>query len=59
MAAWESTLREHYGSLEAYLDRHQIDILCLQEVKVTHTRELFPQQIRLTCRAVPVQRLQH
>ena len=43
VAGWETTLkyiREHYGSLEAYLDRHQIDILCLQEVKVTHTTEL-------------------
>ena len=33
VAGWETTLkyiREHYGSLEAYLDRHQIDILCLQ-----------------------------
>ena len=29
VAGWETTLRyirEHYGSLEAYLDRHQIDI---------------------------------
>jgi exonuclease III len=41
VAGWETTLkyiREHYGSLEAYLDRHQIDILCLQEVKVTQQK---------------------
>ena len=41
VAAWETTLKyikEHYGSLEAYLDRHQIDILALQEVKVTRQK---------------------
>ena len=37
VAGWEPTLRyvnSHYGSLEAYLDRHRIDILCVQEVKI-------------------------
>ena len=27
-----------HGSVEAWLDRHNVDILCLQEVKVTATR---------------------
>ena len=40
LGEYAQLIREHYGSLEAYLDRHQIDILCLQEVKVTHTTEL-------------------
>jgi exodeoxyribonuclease III len=51
VAGWETTLkyiREHYGSLEAYLDRHQIDILCLQEVKVT--------QQKLSAERVPANR---
>ena len=51
VAGWETTLRyirEHYGSLEAYLDRHQIDILCLQEVKVT--------QQKLSAERVPASR---
>ena len=37
VAGGEPTLRyvnSHYGSLEAYLDRHRIDILCVQEVKI-------------------------
>ena len=41
VAGWETALKyvnEHYGSLEAYLDRHQVDILCLQEVKVTRQK---------------------
>jgi exonuclease III len=38
VAGWEATLKYinlHYGSLSAFLDRHQFDILCLQEMKVT------------------------
>ena len=34
---WLTTLpqiREHYGSLEAWLKLHQVDVLCIQEVKV-------------------------
>jgi exonuclease III len=41
VAGWEATLkyiREHYGTLDAFLDRHQLDILCLQEVKVTKAK---------------------
>ena len=41
VAGWEATLKyvkTYYGSLSAYLDRHQIDILALQEVKVTKVR---------------------
>ena len=41
VAGWETALKyitDHYGSLETYLDRHQIDILCLQEVKVTRQK---------------------
>ena len=37
MASWPTTLRlirEHYGSLASYLDRHQVDILLLQEAKI-------------------------
>ena len=37
VAGWEPTLKyivSHYGSLDAWLDRHQIDVLCLQEVKI-------------------------
>ena len=35
VAAWLTTLPHilrHYGTLEAWLDRHRIDVLCLQEV---------------------------
>ena len=41
VAGWEATLKyikSHYKSLESYLDRHSIDVLCLQEVKVTRQR---------------------
>lgn len=38
VAEWGALLKyikQHYGSLSAYLHRHHIDLLCLQEVKVT------------------------
>ena len=41
VAGWEPTLRYiklHYKTLEAFLDRHSIDILCLQEVKVPRAK---------------------
>ena len=41
VAGWDATLKyikSHYKSLEDYLDRHGIDVLCLQEVKVTRQR---------------------
>ena len=34
VASWPTTLKlikQHYGSLGQYLDRHGVDILCLQE----------------------------
>lgn len=34
--SWPTTLKlikQSYGSLEHYLERHQVDLLCLQEVK--------------------------
>ena len=36
VAGWLTTLpqiQEHYGSLENWLAKHQVDVLCLQEVK--------------------------
>lgn len=41
VAGWITTLTiilQQYGSLGAWLDRHGIDILCLQETKVTTTK---------------------
>ena len=41
VAGWEATLKYvnlHYGSLEAFFDRHGFDIICLQEVKVTRAK---------------------
>ena len=36
VASWPTTLaliQQHYGSLAAYLDRHAVNVLCLQETK--------------------------
>ncbi|KAL3899161.1 MAG: hypothetical protein SGPRY_012691, partial [Prymnesium sp.] len=38
VAGWEATLRyikSHYSSLDAFLSRHSIDLLCIQEVKIS------------------------
>mmetsp|Transcript_6874 Transcript_6874/g.25353 ORF Transcript_6874/g.25353 Transcript_6874/m.25353 type:complete len:648 (-) Transcript_6874:893-2836(-) len=38
VASWPTTIkliRQSYGTLERYLERHGVDILCLQEVKCT------------------------
>ena len=41
VASWSTSLkliRQHYGSLGSYLDRHQVDVLCLQETKIQRER---------------------
>ena len=41
VAGWEATLRyvkTHYKTLDVYLDRLGVDVLCLQEVKVTRAK---------------------
>lgn len=41
VASWPTTLKlikQHYGSLGQYLDRHGVDILCLQETKINRER---------------------
>ena len=48
VAGWEATTRliiSHYGTLAAYLARHQVDVLCLQEVKVQ--RQKFSKDIKV------------
>ena len=37
-AAWNTTverIKKHFGTLETWLDRHAVDILCLQETKIS------------------------
>jgi len=49
VAAWATTCKlivEHYGSVDAWLQRHGVDILCLQEVK--YTQKTFDADIRAT-----------
>jgi exonuclease III len=41
VAGWDATLKyvkEHYKTLDAFLGRHQADILALQEVKLTKAK---------------------
>jgi exonuclease III len=41
VAGWDATLkyiREHYKSLDAFLERHGFDVLAVQEVKLTHKK---------------------
>lgn len=43
VASWATTasnIAKHHGSVSAWLDRHNIDILCLQEVKATKPKLL-------------------
>eukprot|EP01134_Creolimax_fragrantissima_P002841 CFRG2841T1 len=53
VASWTTTLREiqsHFGSLSTWLDRLNIDILCLQEVKIT--RDKLSQSPDLYCASI-------
>ena len=37
-AAWSTTverIKKHHGTLQTWLERHDVDILCLQETKVS------------------------
>lgn len=43
VASWATTaanIAKHHGSVSAWLDRHNVDILCLQEVKATKPKLL-------------------
>eukprot|EP00124_Ichthyophonus_hoferi_P001964 Ihof_evm7s119 gene=Ihof_evmTU7s119 len=38
VASWTTTvaqIKAQYGDVPSYLDRHHVDILCLQETKIT------------------------
>jgi exonuclease III len=40
VAGWTPTLKKiinHNGSLQSWMDKHSIDILCIQEVKIKYT----------------------
>ncbi len=51
VAGWMRTtalIKKHFGSVEKYLQEHKVDVLCLQEVKISKKRmgEAKPEESR-------------